>query len=93
MTTLKDRTLSPQERKDFYRKLWTLALPIAVQSLMLAAVAAGEFGSVEEAARKFVHVIDTVEPEPELVRKYNKRYLMFREIYPACKPVYEILAK
>ncbi len=65
----------------------------AMGAAMLAAVAAGEFGSVEEAARKFVHVIDTVEPEPELVRKYNKRYLMFREIYPACKPVYEILAK
>ena len=42
MTTRKDRTLSQQENKEFYKRLWTLALPIAVQSLMLAAVAAGD---------------------------------------------------
>lgn len=64
----------------------------AMGAAMLAAVAAGEYASVEEIAQKFVRVVDTVEPEQELVLKYNTRYLMFKEIYPACKPVYEILA-
>lgn len=31
---------------------------------MLAAVACGEYASVEEAAGKIVKVIDTVEPDP-----------------------------
>ena len=55
---------------------------------MLAAVAAGEYSSVEEIADKFVKVVDTVEPEPELVAKYEERYKQFKEIYPALKPVF-----
>ncbi len=59
---------------------------------MLAAVGCGEFASVEEAAEKLVKVIDTVEPDQELTAKYDARYQQFKEIYPACKPIYEILA-
>ena len=58
---------------------------------MLAAVACGEFASVEEAADKLVKVIDTVEPDPELVKKYDERYQQFKQIYPACKPVFDII--
>ena len=58
---------------------------------MLAAVACGEFASVEEAAEKLVKVVDTVEPDPELVAKYEDRYQRFKEIYPACKPLFEII--
>lgn len=58
---------------------------------MLAAVACGEFASVEEAAAKIVKVVDTVEPDPELVAKYDERYAQFKEIYPACKPLFEII--
>lgn len=58
---------------------------------MLAAVANGEYASVEEIADKFVKVIDTVEPEPELAAKYEERYKQFKEIYPACKPIYDII--
>ena len=60
---------------------------------MLAAVACGEYASVEEAAAKLVKVIDTVEPSPELVEKYEARYQQFKEIYPACKPLYDIITK
>ena len=56
---------------------------------MLAAVACGEYGSVEEAAEKIVKIVGTVEPEPELVAKYEERYQQFKKIYPACKPVFE----
>lgn len=60
---------------------------------MLAAVACGEYASVEEIASQLVKVVDTVEPNAELVEKYNRQYAKFKEIYPACKSVYEILAK
>ena len=58
---------------------------------MLAAVACGEYANVEEAAAKIVKVVDTVEPDPELVAKYDERYAQFKEIYPACKPLFEII--
>lgn len=63
----------------------------ALGGAMLAAVACGEYGSVEEIAAKVVRIVDTVEPEPELVEKYNARYAQFREIYPACRPLFEKL--
>ena len=63
----------------------------ALGGAMLAAVACGEYESVEAAAAKIVKIIDTVEPEPELVAKYEERYQQFKEIYPACKPLFEII--
>ncbi|WP_230397786.1 xylulokinase [Novisyntrophococcus fermenticellae] len=56
---------------------------------MLAAVACGEYASVEEAADKLVKVVDTIEPEAELVEKYNKRYKQFAKIYPTLKGVFD----
>ncbi|HKM33747.1 MAG TPA: xylulokinase [Lachnospiraceae bacterium] len=58
---------------------------------MLAAVACGEYSSVEEIAEKLVKVVDTVEPDPEIAAKYEARYNQFKAIYPALKPVYEII--
>lgn len=58
---------------------------------MLAAVACGEYGSVEEIAEKLVKVVDTVEPDPAIAAKYEARYNQFKAIYPALKPVYEII--
>ncbi|MGN0168501.1 MAG: xylulokinase [Acetatifactor sp.] len=63
----------------------------AMGGAMLAAVACGEYASVEEIAAKVVKIVDTVEPEPELVAKYEARYAQFREIYPTCKPLFEKL--
>lgn len=55
---------------------------------VLAAVACGEYESVEAATSKIVKVIDTVEPEPELAAKYEARYNQFKNIYPACKDLF-----
>ncbi len=58
---------------------------------MLAAVACREYGSVQEMAEKLVKVVDTVEPDAELAEKYEERYQQFKQIYPALKPIYEII--
>lgn len=59
---------------------------------ILAAVGCGEYASVEEAADKLVKVVDTVEPTPELVQKYEERYRKFKKIYPAVKGLFQELA-
>ncbi len=56
---------------------------------MLAAVACGEYASVEDIAAAFVKVVDTVEPDPELTAKYEERYQQFKQIYPACKELFK----
>ncbi len=61
----------------------------AMGGAMLAAVACGEYAGVEDAAAKIVKVIDTVEPAPELVEKYEARYQQFKEIYPACRELFD----
>ena len=55
---------------------------------MLAMVACGAYKSVEEAAAAIVKIVDTVEPDPELVEKYNARYEQFRQIYPVVKELF-----
>ena len=57
---------------------------------MLAAVGCGEFETVEEAAEKLVKIVDTVEPETGLVEKYEKRYQVFKQIYPAMKGLFQL---
>ncbi|MCR5178376.1 MAG: xylulokinase [Lachnospiraceae bacterium] len=60
---------------------------------MLAAVACGKFASVEEACAKVVNVVDTVEPDPELTAKYEKRYQEFRLLYPSLKEAFAKMAE
>ncbi len=55
---------------------------------MLAAVACGEYSSVESAAEKLVKVVDTIEPDEELVARYNDRYAQFAKIYPTVKTLF-----
>ncbi|MCI8692291.1 MAG: xylulokinase [Lachnospiraceae bacterium] len=62
----------------------------AMGGAMLAAVACGEYKSVEEIAAKVVKIVETVEPEADLVEKYQERYRKFKEIYPVCRPLFHI---
>lgn len=58
---MKDRLFSD---KTFYRKLWSIALPIALQSLMLASVAAADaimLGSVEQNAMSAVSLATQIQ--------------------------------
>jgi len=55
---------------------------------MLAMVACGEYPDVAAACDKLVRVASVVEPETELVAKYEARYQQFKKIYPALKAVF-----
>lgn len=55
---------------------------------ILAAVGCGAFESVEAAADKLVKVVDTIEPDKELVEKYNERYSYFKKLYPTVRELF-----
>lgn len=55
---------------------------------MLAAVACGEYADVEEAAKKIVRIAHTIEPDPQIAKKYEVQYRKFRKLYPALRGVF-----
>ena len=60
----------------------------AVGAAILDSVGCGENPDVETAAEQIVHVIETIEPEEDLVAKYEERYQKFQKIYPAIKGLF-----
>ena len=58
---------------------------------MLAMVACGAYPDVVSAADAIVKVVDTIEPDPELVEKYNEKYAQFKQIYPAVREVFQAM--
>ena len=55
---------------------------------MLAAVGCGEYKNVQAAAEAIAWVVDTIEPEKELVAKYEEKYQKFKKIYPVVKELF-----
>lgn len=60
---------------------------------MLAAVGTGKYENVESAASRIVHIVSTVEPDPEIAARYEEKYQQFKQIYPALKPVFDSITK
>ena len=60
----------------------------ALGGAMLAAVGCGAYPGVAAAAEQIVRTVGSVEPEPELVRRYEERYQVWREVYPRLKELY-----
>ena len=74
----------------------TLEIPVSEQGpgmggAMLAMVACGEYESVLDVCAKLCDTKSTVEPEAELVAKYEAKYQKWRQIYPTCKELFTIL--
>lgn len=63
----------------------------ALGAAMLAAVGCGIYKNVEEIAEKVVRVTETIEPDPVIAAKYDEKYAQFKQIYPALKPVFEVI--
>ena len=70
-----------------------LEIPVSEQGpgmggAMLAMVACGAYPDVKSCCEKLCAVAGVVNPEPELVAKYEARYGQFRKIYPALKALF-----
>jgi xylulokinase len=85
-------------RSDLWVRIIASALRLPIQRMqleegaaygaaLLGGVAAGTFGSAQEAVDACVRVRDTVEPDPEWQAVYGERYQRFRSLYPAIKGV------
>ena len=60
---------------------------------ILAAVACKEFKDVKDASEQLIKVVDTVEPEAALAQKYDKKYQIFRKLYPQMKGLFQMMAE
>ena len=58
---------------------------------ILAAVGCKRFSSVEEAAQTLISIVDTIEQNPENVKKYEKKYQIFCGLYPALKSTFHTI--
>jgi len=70
-----------------------LEVPVSEQGpgmggAMLAMVADGVYPTVKDAVAAIVRTASTVEPEPELVARYEEQYQKFAKIYPAMKELF-----
>ena len=65
----------------------------AMGAAMLTMVADGAYSSIEEVCRALVNVKETIDPDPDLMALYDKRYEEFRQLYPALKEVFGRLAE
>ena len=55
---------------------------------MLAMVGCGLFADVKACADALVTVRETVQPDPEIAARYEKRYQYFKQIYPTLKGLF-----
>ena len=60
---------------------------------ILAAVACGEWKTVQQASTALLKIKETVSPEPGLAALYEERYKQFKQIYPALKGLFPVLNK
>ena len=58
---------------------------------ILAMVGTGLFPDVKTACKQLIQVAETVEPDPELTKRYQERYEKFSKIYPACRQLFKEL--
>ena len=96
----KTRICGGGAKSPLWRKIMANVLGIPVEQIeseegpglggaILAAVGCGAFASVEEAAQKLVKAAGIEEPEAELAKKYEARYQQFKQIYPACRQLFD----
>ena len=60
----------------------------ALGAAIHASVGCGEYDTVENAVKEIIKVIDIIEPDAVLVRKYEQKYSEFRKIYPTMKALF-----
>ena len=63
----------------------------ALGGAMLAAVACGEYESVEAAVRHIIRLKETIEPDAVLASKYQVQYDKFKVLYPTLKNIFPVI--
>ena len=103
LTVLRSNLSGRGGRNPVWRKILAAVLNIRLDILqteqgpglgaaMLAMVADGAYGSVEEVCKSIVQIKETIDPDPELAVLYQKRYEEFRLLYPTLKDVFHMIA-
>ena len=103
LTVLRSNLSGRGGRNPVWRKILAAVLNIRLDILqteqgpglgaaMLAMVADGAYGSVEEVCKSIVQIKETIDPDPELAVLYQKRYEEFRLLYPKLKDVFHMIA-
>ena len=98
----KTRICGGGAKSPLWRKIMANVLNIPVEQIeseegpglggaILAAVGCGAFASVEEAAEKLVKPAGLEVPDMSLAAKYEARYQQFKQIYPACRQLFDQL--
>ena len=86
-------------KSPLWRKIFANVLNLEIETVeteegpgyggaILAAVACGEYPSVEAAADALVKKTDTIRSDPEIAARYEAQYRKFREIYPTVKELF-----
>ncbi|MBO4391172.1 MAG: xylulokinase [Lachnospiraceae bacterium] len=65
----------------------------AFGAAILAAVGCGFYPSVKDATSKLISVVETTEQDADLVALYDKRYQVWKQLYPAMKDVFDVMAE
>ncbi len=65
----------------------------AFGAAILAAVGCGKYATVEEACGRLIKVIETTDQDPEIVELYNKKYDVFKDLYPTLKEMFDKIVK
>jgi xylulokinase len=55
---------------------------------LLAGAAAGHFSSAAKAAEEMLHLDRRFEPNPKRMARYEERYELYREVYPALRDIH-----
>lgn len=63
----------------------------AYGAALLALTGTGAYGSVPEVCRTAIHELDSVSPRADEAKAYAEGYRIYRDIYPALKPIYGMI--
>lgn len=66
-----------------------IASSTAYGASILAMLGAKLYKNIDEACDKLIQIGDIIEPNQELVEKYNKKYNTFKKLYPTLKEVFK----
>lgn len=65
----------------------------ALGAAMLSMVAAGEYESISDVSKEVVETANITMPDENLTAKYERKYRIFKELYPSLKSSFELMAQ